>query len=658
MAEPEDVLLDGAHHATLFVQSLWRRRRAGAPPATVALADVRRRLDLLVHAAFGADVAIAPADPPPPATWFRRFGQGTPRHLVARAPVASTDGKLVRLPRALPADGGAERYRLTAAVLTALAARGAPAARPSDPLESALFLAREAAAAEALVVRRLPGLADALARARADALAARPSVRVLTPPEIAVEAVVEAALAGRLDAAGGPDDTAAWAREQADAIRAGGGRYRGTLPVAHWGVLTAPPPEIAARAGSASDEAAPPARAGSLVRRPDIRAGDDDEDDGAVGLWMVQLDDPQEHVEDPMGLQRPTDRDDDADPDGLADSLSELPEARLVSAPGSPREVLAPDDAPPLPRAAHAPSAPASAGTRFVYPEWDYRVGGYTLPGATVVESPGEDGDAAWGEAVRRERAALLALVRRRFERLRARRQRVGRQPDGPDLDVAAVVEAHADLRAGYTGDGRLYQTVRPERRDVAVALLADVSGSTDSWVSGTRRVIDVEREALVVVAHALDALGDPFAIYAFSGEGPSRVDVRVVKGFAERAGLAVDRRIAALHPERYTRMGAACRHATARLMRQPARHRLLLVLSDGKPNDVDRYEGRYGVEDTRQAVAEARLQGLHPFCLTVDREAPAYLPRIFGPGHFAVLHAAERLPAVLVDVLRRLVVG
>jgi nitric oxide reductase NorD protein len=272
------------------------------------------------------------------------------------------------------------------------------------------------------------------------------------------------------------------------------------------------------------------------------------------------------------------------------------------------------------------------------------------------VEAVGAEGDAAWGAGVRRERAALLALVRRRFERLRARRQRIGRQPDGPDLDIAAVVEAHADRRAGHTGDERLYQTVRPERRDVAVALLADVSGSTDSWVSGSRRVIDVEREALIVVAHALEALGDPFAIYAFSGEGPARVDVRVVKSFHEHAGGAVDRRVAALHPERYTRMGAAFRHASARLIQQPARHRLLLVLSDGKPNDVDRYEGRYGIEDARQAVAEARLQGLHPFCLTVDREAPAYLPRIFGPGAYTVLRRAHTLPQALVDVVRRLI--
>jgi nitric oxide reductase NorD protein len=116
------------------------------------------------------------------------------------------------------------------------------------------------------------------------------------------------------------------------------------------------------------------------------------------------------------------------------------------------------------------------------------------------------------------------------------------------------------------------------------------------------------------------------------------------------------ERRVAGLEPDGYTRLGAAVRHASARLGRERARHRLLLLLSDGKPNDVDEYAGRYGIEDTRQAVAEARLQGLTPFCLTVDRDAPAYLPAIFGPRGFAVLPRPERLPTVLVDVLRSLV--
>jgi nitric oxide reductase NorD protein len=185
-----------------------------------------------------------------------------------------------------------------------------------------------------------------------------------------------------------------------------------------------------------------------------------------------------------------------------------------------------------------------------------------------------------------------------------------------------------------------------------------DISGSTDSWITQNLRVIDVEKEALLVVCDALEALGDPYTIMAFSGEGPEGVTVLPLKHFDERSSVIVQRRIAALEPDRYTRIGAALRHATALLMRKPARHRLLLVLSDGKPNDIDRYEGRYGVEDARQSVAEARLQGLHPFCVTVDRHAPAYMPRIFGSGGYAALHHPEHLPTVLVDVLRRLVKG
>jgi nitric oxide reductase NorD protein len=231
----------------------------------------------------------------------------------------------------------------------------------------------------------------------------------------------------------------------------------------------------------------------------------------------------------------------------------------------------------------------------------------------------------------------------------------LGRQSDGPDIDLSAYVTAHADRRAGHALDDRLYEEVRPSRRDMSILLLVDISGSTDSWVADTRRIVDVEKEALLLVCEALDALGDRYAVMAFSGEGPRGVSVVSVKAFAERNGTVVRRRIAALEPDRFTRTGAAIRHATAALAAEATRHRLLLLLSDGKPNDVDVYEGRYGVEDTRQAVAEARLEGLDTFCLTVDREAPVYIARIFGPSGYAVLRHAATLPQVLVDVVRLL---
>ncbi len=189
----------------------------------------------------------------------------------------------------------------------------------------------------------------------------------------------------------------------------------------------------------------------------------------------------------------------------------------------------------------------------------------------------------------------------------------------------------------------------------MAVFLLVDVSGSTDGWISANKRIVDVEREALLLVSIALQGMAEPHAVAAFSGEGPHGVVVRIIKSFDEAFSASVARRIASLEPEHYTRAGAALRHATAVLMGQPARHRLLLLLSDGKPNDVDDYEGRYGVEDMRQAVTEARLQGINAFCLTVDRQAANYLPDIFGPRQYALLPKPELLPAVLLDWMRRL---
>jgi nitric oxide reductase NorD protein len=293
------------------------------------------------------------------------------------------------------------------------------------------------------------------------------------------------------------------------------------------------------------------------------------------------------------------------------------------------------------------------------YPEWDWRTSTYRLRGAIVRPLSAATGDPAWSGRVLLRHAALIRAVRRDFERLRARRSLRPREPNGSELDLDGYIVARADARGtGAMGD-RLYVDARPRRRDVAIMLLLDASASTDSWVAADRRVIDVEKEALLVVCEALRILGDRYAVLAFSGEGPERVEVRQLAGFGEVAGVETVRaRIASLEPDGFTRLGAALRHASAMLSKQSAHRRLLLLLSDGRPNDVDVYEGRYGIEDTRAAVAEARLQRIHCFCLTVDREAPRYATRIFGAPYFAVLPRPERLPGLLLSVLRRLIRG
>jgi nitric oxide reductase NorD protein len=371
---------------------------------------------------------------------------------------------------------------------------------------------------------------------------------------------------------------------------------------------------------------------------------------------MVQSSPPNEHAEDPMGLQRPIDQQPDADLAGAGESVSDLDALRVVSTPGTAREILATDDG-PLARASHQPHGSHNADA-FYYPEWDYAAGAYRDRAAIVRVLAASQGPAEWVDATLVRNRATLTRVRRRFEALRSRRSLFHAQPDGDEVDLDAFVQAYGDRIAGLPREDRLYVLQRPARRDFALLILIDVSGSTEAWVSGGQRIIDIEKEALVIVSSALDALRVRYAIQAFSGYGPRDVRVREVKSFGDVSGRATARRVSALEPDEFTRSGAALRHATAALMREPAYRRLLLLLSDGKPNDCDRYEGRYGMEDMRQALAEARLQGISPFCVTVDRLATRQLASIFGAGNFTVVTDAPHLSGALIDWLRNVTVA
>jgi nitric oxide reductase NorD protein len=239
--------------------------------------------------------------------------------------------------------------------------------------------------------------------------------------------------------------------------------------------------------------------------------------------------------------------------------------------------------------------------------------------------------------------------LRSQFAALAPARRWLKGQPDGTELDVDACVRLHADRLAGqHFGNAGAYLNQNRRERDLACLVLADLSLSTDSWVSDSHRVIDVIRDSLMLFGEALTATGDRFAFHGFSSLKRSQVRFHGIKDFAAPFDGMARGRIAALKPGYYTRMGAAIRHAASLLERQPAALRLLLILSDGKPHDMDHYEGRYGVEDTRMALIDARRQGLKPFCVTIDREGASYLPHMFGPAGFTVLRKPEELPVRL----------
>ena len=686
MAEAEDVVVDVARHATVFIRDTWRRHYAREPDAPVALASLARRLDLLVSAACGTSLPIRVALPPArPTVLHRLFHRAAyPRH---RQALPATSGDAIWLPAHLetcdPVEAS-ELYRAMALQQAYRATRGhvRAIAETRSPLLRDTALVLEAWAAELAVARGFPGLLPALRRLRGLALAGRPPLAGFAAARQPLERLVRDILGHDLEAA--PDQVADAGPgpgpgpgcgsaptddplEQAGQLVRGWGlddaavRRLGPMPLYRdwWtGELRAAGPAARMAEGGPSGRDADddrPVRSARMERRPDEREATEDEDrDSEPGVWMIQQDAPHEVAEDPFGLQRPVDRDDETSPDEYGDMLSELASTRMVAAPEPPREVLLSDD-PPASRAKIDFEDPEAGGTRFRYPEWDHAVSAYLEHGTTVRMRPPPAGDPAWIDATLARHRGHLDGIRRQFEALRPERVRLRRQGDGDDIDIDACVEGRADLRAGGALHQGLYESRRPGRCSIAVSLLVDASGSTDGFIGGGRRVIDVEREALLLVCMALDGLREPFSVMAFSGEGPHGVSVRMLKDFDEGYGQDVALRIAGLEPENYTRAGAAIRHATALLMRQPAGHRLLLVLSDGKPNDADRYDGLFGVEDMRQSVTEARLQGIFPFCLTVDLQAPAYLPGVFGPDNYAVLPTPERLPMVLLEWTRRL---
>lgn len=688
MAEPEDLLSDAARHATIYTRKMWRRYRPlPVGPPTALLADVALRLDLLITAITGHSYPLRTAQHPAHPTFLSRLFGGVQAPWLQQA-LPATNGSYLWLPANSHISNiahGNELYRVMALQQALRAQRGS--AEPPQALGSALqqdvYLLLEAWATDAELIRQLPGMADAVMHLRKHALQLRPPLQSFSkarqPLELLLRQLLASSITDTVIPLSKQPAQSYWLAEELihslqllpNKISAENTKENesllGAVPLLKdwWtGELRTPNAVKASTKHAedtdgdeqAADTTAP--RSSHLPRRPDVREAVEGEDEqkGDDGMLMVQLDEPHQQAEEPFGLNRPTDKDEDTSADDFGDMLSDLPEARLVSTPGTPKEVLIADDPPDTNTAMQLKRA-IREGRGIKYPEWDFRTQTYRDPGATVRVLPNLLGTQAWVDNTEEQHRSLLNQIRRNFEMLSAKRVTRRKQLDGDDIDLNAWIDSYADFRAGGALSDALYQTRRTADRDLAITLLIDVSGSTDSWVSEHKRIIDVEREALLLVCIALQSMNEPYCVQAFSGEGPDTVIVRELKSFNEPYSNEIALRISALEPERYTRAGAAIRHATQSLMQQPASHRLLLLLSDGKPNDKDDYEGQYGVEDMRQAVVEATHLGISAFCLTIDRQAPSYLPRIFGANHYALLPRPENLPTALLDWLKRLVI-
>ena len=282
------------------------------------------------------------------------------------------------------------------------------------------------------------------------------------------------------------------------------------------------------------------------------------------------------------------------------------------------------------------------------YDEWDHARRRYRRDWAVVYPTAPHGGDPLWAEARRVELAGAARQARRHLERLRTDRVRLGRQLDGDEVDLAALVEERADLRAGRSPRGAVYLRTPRLARDIATTVLLDVSLSSDAWVDD-RRVLDLERDAAWVLAEVAHALDDSLQLLAFASNTRNCCRVWQLKGWNE-SWPACRARLGALRPQGYTRIGPALRHATAELVAHPARRKHLLLVTDARPNDYDRYEGRHGIHDVRQAVVEARRARVAVHALGIDPRSATWLPVMFGVGGWRLVRSPRDLPDALLE--------
>jgi nitric oxide reductase NorD protein len=286
----------------------------------------------------------------------------------------------------------------------------------------------------------------------------------------------------------------------------------------------------------------------------------------------------------------------------------------------------------------------------FLYKEWDYRRKHYRKNWCVVREMPVKEENDDFVAGVMHKYRRLLSSLRKTFEAMRDEDRLLKRQIQGDGVDIDAFVEAWADMHTGLEMSDRLFTRMNREERNLAVMFMVDMSGSTRGWVN------EAEREALVLLAESLQTLGDRYAIYGFTGMSRKRCEVFPLKRFDQAYDAGVKARISGMRAGDYTRMGAAIRHLTHRLSEVEARTKLLVTLSDGKPDDYnDEYRSQYGIEDTRQALFEARRQGIHAFCITIDEEGQDYLPHMYGAANYTVVSEIEKLPLKVSDIYKKI---
>ena len=573
------------------------------PLATVYLKDVQKTIGIMFRSAGGsAALRLAPAAEQPVGghrSWLQRVAGS-----ATRADTAHLEPEVLALPAALSVFADAS---LNYDLYLWLALQGANYVHRQHWLADNVQATRTA-------LQQFPGFSVRYARLLQAHLAQRGDPGRLRGRDAVAEVQVQSALRG--DVCGMQDVNAAE-----------------VAPVWLWVGAGAAVPATDARQGVPTAAANPSAAKQDAKRRRSQRV---QEGDGRNPLILPFRGEALMSWSEMVRVNRSTDDSDDGNALAAAndmDKLSVAPDGETLAS-----RVKFDLDLP----SSSADDLPLGAGIHL--PEWDYRRS-LLQPAHCAVQVMETRHAPPYVPA-----AALKLTAKRLRRRLEVLRD-LPRPQHGQDSGDAIDLDAWVRFRTDHHGSTALRSDTPPVytrraqcERSMATLLLADLSLSTDAYATATERVIDVIRDALFVFGEALSATGDPFAIWGFSSVRRQHVRLQHLKSFDQPWSDAARARVGAIRPGYYTRMGAAIRHATLELAVRPERRRLLLLLTDGKPNDLDVYEGRYGLEDTRHAVLAARAAGLSPFCVTIDESAHDYLPFLFGRQGYALVHRPHDL--------------
>ena len=484
------------------------------------------------------------------------------------------------------------------------------------------------------VLKRFPGLNERYQRLVAAQLALRPNQEQLNTPDATLEKVIQQALIK-------PEEVVALSYESLIAEV----KYM-PQPVYLW--LHPSPPGAAQNVVANQDNTDTPNSAGETVEPEEkrrYRAEQVEMPNGNDGLVLDRFENIFSWAE-YIKVDRTTDEDEDLDTaEESAKDLDQLSVAR--DSKSTAKRIRFDLDLP------SAESDDTLVGEGILLPEWDYRKSDLVKDYCLLQPMIADDAEAIDLPPRLRKIAKRL---RSQFEALVPSRIWYKAQNEGSEIDLDAYIHFVAEQKHAHATDEQgMFRDFRGGFRDMACLLLADLSLSTDSYVNNDARVIDVIRDSLLLFAEALSATGDQFAMYGFSSRYRDHVRFHTLKTFSESHNNITRGRINVIKPGYYTRMGAAIRYASDKLSQQRASQQLLLLLTDGKPNDLDLYDGRYGIEDTRMALIEARRKGLQPFCVTIDEKGGDYLPYMFGTENFVVIRDPSELPRELPLLYARL---